>query len=231
MKIDLKEIKKGKEGHGLLIENDGYITLTEGKNKTIMESVSNSDDWYCPYPFRVYAVFQKYDVLNANGRIYPRDVLMREVEKYQDVIKDNRASGEGNHPSDTTINMSRISHRIIELHWEGKTLVGEMELNVSHGFVKYGIVTTCGDEAANLLLNGYKIGVSSRAVGSVENKLGKMIVGDDMELVAWDIVTQPSTPQAYIDFEYKGLQPYLESAQNNKSPLNEKISKIKNLLD
>jgi hypothetical protein len=118
----------------------------------------------------------------------------------------------------------------VELHWENATLVGKLELNTSEGFRRNGIVTTCWDEMANLLLNGYKIGVSSRGVGSVEQKFGQYLVGDDFELICWDIVSDPSTPGAYIG-NTENLQQYIESEQNNKPTISEKISKIKNILN
>ena len=228
-KTDLVEIKKNTCGQGLLIEHDGYISMSEGKNKRLTENVS-MDGWACPYPFIVDAVFQKYGIKNANGRIYPENILKREVEKYQQRIAEKRATGELNHPETSTIDLGRISHNIIELHWEGRTLVGKMELNLSPGYVKNGIVSTMGDMTANLLLNGYKIGVSSRGVGSVEQKMGQYIVGDDFELICWDVVADPSTPLAYIGRDEEEIMPYVESKKVEGKSLNEKINKIKNIL-
>jgi hypothetical protein len=225
-KNDLEVIKEGKTGHGILIENDGFVTLDR---KQLMEGFENGE-WHVPNPFIVDAVFQKFGIKNANGRIYPEGILKREVEKYQQKIDERRAYGEANHPSDSTINLSRVSHNIVELHWENATLVGKLELNTSEGFRRNGIVTTCGDEMANLLLNGYKIGVSSRGVGSVEQKFGQYLVGDDFELICWDIVSDPSTPGAYIG-NTENLQQYIESEQNNKPTISEKINKIKNILN
>ena len=225
-KNDLEVIKEGKTGHGILIENDGFVTLDR---KQLTESFENGE-WHVPNPFIVDAVFQKFGIKNANGRIYPEGILKREVEKYQQKINERRAYGEANHPSDSTINLSRVSHNIVELHWENATLVGKLELNTSEGFRRNGIVTTCGDEMANLLLNGYKIGVSSRGVGSVEQKFGQYLVGDDFELICWDIVSDPSTPGAYIG-NTENLQQYIESEQNNKPTISEKINKIKNILN
>ena len=230
-KTDLKEIKKNSEGKGLLIEQDGYISMSEGNNKMLKESIDNTNGWYCPYPFIVEAVFQKYGIKNANGRIYPEAILKKQVEIYQERIREKRALGECNHPQDSTIDLGRISHNIIELHWEGRTLIGKLELNVTQGFVKYGIASSLGDTVANLLLNGYKIGVSSRGVGSVEQKLGQYIVGDDFELICWDIVESPSTPNAYIGFSREELQPYLESKDySNNNVIIEKINKLKSIL-
>lgn len=231
-KNELVEIKKGKTGTGLIIDNDGYISLNEGSNRTIKEGVADGG-WHVPYPFVIDAVFQKFDIKNANGRIYPENVLKRQVEAYQQKIAEHRAYGELNHPAESTIDLGRISHNIIELHWEGHTLVGKMELNISQGFVNEGIVSTMGDMAANLLLNGYKIGVSSRGVGSVENKLGTYVVGDDFELICWDIVSDPSTNNAYITMNgHEGLESWVESKEMNskKNVINEKIQKIQRIL-
>lgn len=137
-----------------------------------------------------------------------------------------------NHPSDTTIDLGRISHNIIELHWVGKTLIGKLELNISEGFRRNGICSSYGDTVALLLLNGYKIGVSSRGVGNVEMKMGNYIVGDDFEIICWDIVSDPSTNNAFITMNgNEGLQPWIENSEKDKSKLiSEKINKIKNIL-
>ena len=228
-KKDLREIKKGEFGTGLLIENDGYISMTESiNNKKIYESVVDGE-WNVPYPFIVDAVFQKFDIKNANGRVYPERVLKKQVEIYQQKINEHRAYGELNHPAESTIDLGRISHNIIELHWEGRTLVGKLELNISEGFRRFGVVSTMGDMAANHLLNGYKIGVSSRGVGSVEQKLGQTIVGDDFELICWDIVSDPSTPGAYIGKKEELIQ-YVETKNSKKNIVNENKNKIDKIL-
>ena len=136
-----------------------------------------------------------------------------------------------NHPAESTIDLGRISHNIIECHWEKHTLVGKIEFNLTEGFRRYGICSSLGDTCANLILNGYKIGVSSRGIGSVKSVLGKTIVDDDFELLCWDIVSDPSTPNAYIG-EKEELQQYVENKENdsNKSKLNEKIGKLKKIL-
>ena len=169
---------------------------------------------------------------------YKGKVICIKVENHNFYVmcnwKTHWTSNYCNHPAESTIDLSRISHNIIELHWEGHTLLGKMEINTSEGFRKQGIVSTQGDMVANLLLNGYKIGVSSRGVGSVEQKLGQMVVGDDFELICWDVVSSPSSPGAYISANDGGdLQQYVETSQQNvdKSSLNEKISKIKQVLN
>lgn len=226
MEKDLKVIKEGKTGHGILIENDGYMFLKN--TQQITEGVDG--EWHVPHPFIVDAVFQKFGIKNANGRIYPETVLKKQVEIFQKKIQEGNAIGELNHPAESTIDLDRIAINITELHWEGRTLVGKCMINTSYGFRKHGIVSTRGDQMANLLINGIKIGVSSRGVGSVEQKLGQYIVGDDFELICWDVVSDPSTPGAWIG-QQEELQQYVESKSNDdKDTINEKINKIKNIL-
>lgn len=228
-KEDLQIIKEGKTGTGLLIEHDGYVKLNSVK--TLREGFGDGE-WHCPNPFIVDCVLQKAGIKNANGRVYPREILEREVEKYQQKIQEHRALGECNHPSDSTIDLGRISHNIVEMHWENDTVVGKLELNISEGFRRSGICSTLGDTCANLLLNGYKIGISSRAVGSVENKLGVLMVGDDLELICWDLVSDPSTPNAWLGHKEE-LQQYIESNEThkNKTIISEKLTKLKSILN
>ena len=234
-KQKLVEIKKGQTGTGLLIECDGYVSknLSSHNSKLIKEALDarENGEWYVPNPFILDVVLQKHSTKNANGRIYPEDVLKREVEKYQEMIKQRMALGECNHPQESTIDLGRISHNIVECHWEGKTLVGKIEFNLTEGFRKQGICSSFGDTCANLILNGYKIGVSSRGVGEVENRMGVNFV-KIYELICWDIVATPSTPGSYIgNKEY--LQQYIESdeTKTNKTSLNEKLNRIKNILN
>ena len=228
-KKKLVEIKRGEEGHGLLIEHDGYISIDCGNNKQLFESFRNLNEnsekpFHCPNPFIVDAVFQKFGIENANGRIYPEAILKREVEKYQIKIQERRAIGECNHPSESVIDLSRVAINIIELHWEGHTLVGKMEILVSEGFRRSGIISCQGDQVAHLLLSGIKIGVSSRGLGTVTNKMGVLYVGEDFEIVCWDVVSDPSTPNAWISDSYDNLKQYVETKEyKNKNQLLEKL--------
>lgn len=232
---NLVEIRKGESGTGLLIEHDGYISIDCGDNKKLFEDINSNtdDDFHCPRHFIVSAVFQKYGVENANGRIYPEHVLKKEVERYMTKINESRAIGELNHPSESVIDLSRVAMNIIELHWEGRTLVGKLELITSPGFRKYGIISNQADQAANLLLSGIKIGVSSRGLGTVTNKMGVLYVSDDYEIVCWDIVGDPSTPQAWITPEDNIPQQYIESKENDssKSKLFEDLEKFTDWLN
>lgn len=232
---NLVEIRKGESGTGLLIEHDGYVSVDCGDNKKLFEDINSNtdDDFYCPRHFIVSAVFQKYGVENANGRIYPEHVLKKEVERYMSMVKERNAIGELNHPSESVIDLSRVAMNIIELHWEGRTLVGKLELLTSPGFRKYGIISNQADQAANLLLSGIKIGVSSRGLGTVTNKMGVLYVSDDYEIVCWDIVSTPSTPGSWIMPNDEGLKPYVESKveDSSKSKLFEDLEKFTDWLN
>lgn len=232
-KEQLVEIKRGQTGTGLLIESDGFIDINSKENKLIKESIDDFKSGVAhdlPRPFVVSAVFQKYGIENANGRIYPETVLKREVEKYQQAIKERRAYGELNHPTESAIDGERICMNIIELHWVGHTLVGKMEIPITEGFRRYGICSNLADTVAQWIISGLRIGVSSRGLGSVTQQMGKLIVGDDYEIVCWDTVCQPSTPNAWIETEDEKLQPYLESKENDNKPVikesNDKFSKF-----
>lgn len=232
---NLVEIKKGQTGTGLLIEHDGYISSECGNNKKLFEAINAEnevgDDFHCPYPFIVDAVFQKFGIENANGRIYPEDILKREVQRYSDMISQKMAMGELNHPSESVIDLSRVAINIVELHWEGHTLVGKLEIITSPGFRKHGIISCQGDQTANLLLQGYKIGVSSRGLGTVTNKMGVLYVADDYEIVCWDVVSSPSTPGAYISMNgSKELQQYVESKKEEKPLLDDRFIKADEIL-
>lgn len=234
-KNKLVEIKRGETGTGLLIEHDaGFISVDVGENKKLFEDIRNeiaTGEFKCPYPFIVSAVFQKFGIENANGRIYPEHVLKREVEKYMAKIKEKRAIGECNHPSESVIDLSRVAMNIIELHWEGHTLVGKLEIIMSPAYIKYGMITCQGDQIANLLLQGIKIGVSSRGLGTVTNKMGVLYVADDYEIVCWDVVSDPSTPDAWITKEDEIPQQYIESKNNeNKPKLLEDLNKFEDWL-
>ena len=173
--------------------------------------------------------------LKMNKIPYSGKVMCIEVPNHTFYVMSNGKchwSKNCNHPAESTIDLGRISHNIIECHWEGNTLVGKIEFNLTEGFRKYGICSSLGDTCANLILNGYKIGVSSRGIGSVKTVLGKTIVCDDFELLCWDIVATPSTPGSYIGHK-ENLQQYVESdeSKKGKSKLNEKIERLKSILN
>lgn len=405
---ELNEVKKGQTGYGLLIEHDGHITGRKDVIDQIKEDMAHHDKFVIPDDFVVSAVFQKYGIKNANGRIYPENVLKREVQKYiENQIREHRAIGALDHPScvqlpdtqvltktgwkkicdikcgeevlsvtpDKKIEVKRVTkvinepykgkmihlkgrfiditvtpnhkfpvldryekwkgfytaqdilennisdqshsylfktfecddlsvlselseedvknilqlhtknidlskkslsvteeeydghvyclevednhtfymmgksghclwsgnsstlsghdvtHNILDLRWEGRTLVGEMKLHLSPGYKRYGICSTSGDLVANMILDGIQVGVSSRAVGSVEQKMGTLIVGDDLELIGWDVVIENSTPGALVKVNPADLQPFIESQEkSNDNLISEKIQKISKIL-
>ena len=135
-----------------------------------------------------------------------------------------------NHPAETVIDLDRIAINIIELHWEGNTLVGKMEIPVSEGFRRFGIISTRADQVAYLILSDLLIGVSSRGLGSVEKVMGKLIVKDDYEIICWDVVSDPSTPNAYIVKNKEQLSLYIEDNAKKGNVLIEKLEKFNNWL-
>ena len=212
---DIKLIKGGEKGFGLLVEQDaGYISPTEERNLPFINEINKlpNQGKIMPDPLVVVVVLQKYDVKNLNGRIYGESILKAQAQEYQKLIEARAAVGELDHPESSIIAGDRISHNITKIWWENATLMGEMEIIMSPGFTNYGIVSTKGDEVANLLRNRIRIGVSSRGVGSLEeDRQGNAIVQDDFELICWDVVTAPSTPGSYIFNNREESKPFVES--------------------
>ena len=136
------------------------------------------------------------------------------------------------HPEQTSLSGHDVTHVITNLQWQGHTLIGEMELHLSPGYRRYGICSTSGDLVANMLLDDILVGVSSRGVGTVSQRLGVLEVEDDFELISWDVVLEPSTPNAYISRNMQDLVQYIEAdeTKNQKPLVNEKLEKIKNIV-
>lgn len=229
---DIKVLRAGQSGFGFLIEQDaGFISPDEPRNQPFINEIKKLETGKLTImePLIVYVVLQKFGVLNRNGRVYPQHILVKQNEVYQTAIRERRAVGELDHPESSVIAGDRISHNIIETWWEGHTLMGKMEILMTPGFINFGIVSTKGDEVANLLRNRIKIGVSSRGVGSLkEGKDGTQIVQDDFEIICWDVVTAPSTPDAWIFKSKEEAQPFVENERKkgNRKPLNENLDKF-----
>lgn len=227
--MDLQLIKAGKTGFGYLIEHDaGYISPIEPRNEPLIREFKKLEQGHHleTGSLVVYVVLQKFNVKNRNGRIYPEHLLKQQNEIYQQAIRERRAVGELDHPESSVIAGDRISHNIIETWWEGHTLMGKMEILMSKGYINYGIVSTKGDEVANLLRNNIMIGVSSRGVGSLKEVKGDFIVQDDFELICWDVVTAPSTPSSWMFKDKAEAKPYVENVQIKKAALNESLDKF-----
>tara|TARA_Y100000310_G_C20377154_1_gene666284 strand:+ start:83 stop:775 length:693 start_codon:yes stop_codon:yes gene_type:complete len=214
------EILKGNEFNkkGILIEYDaGYISPNQNKHFINEINKLTTGGQIIEEPLIVYAVLQKYGVENKNDRIYPENILKREAENYLKLINDKRAMGESDHPESSIVSISRISHNVTELWWEGNVLMGKLEIIMSPGFVTQGIISCEGDLIANLLRKGLKIGVSSRGVGSLEKEHGKNIVQDDFELICWDVVTSPSTPGSWIYDEEPTPEEQMSESKEKKN--------------
>ena len=164
----------------------------------------------------VKGVLQRAESKNQNGRVYPREVLLREVEKYSGTnVKERRALGELDHPESSVVNLNNASHNILEMHWDGDDLLGTVEV----------LSTPAGNILKELFRSGIKLGISSRGLGSVEpvneadGEEGTVEVQDDFELIAFDFVSNPSTHGAF-------MRPVNESVQHNNPETN--IAKIVN---
>ena len=213
-------------GKGILVEYDaGYISPEENK-----KVISEMKDLDFSKDLILYAVLQKYDTPNKNGRIYPESLLKRENEKCQSLIKKGSALNELNNPSSSLIDLDRVSHSILETWWDGKILMGKIKLFTSPGWQKMGIVSTKGDQAAMLLMNGATLGISSRGVGSLKNIKGQNIVQDDFELVCFDLVSSPSTPGAYIFKDPSDRDQFQEEVQE-KPIMDDRMKKLMGGLD
>jgi hypothetical protein len=211
--MDLKIIKPGEIGKGILIENDGWVSPRTEHNSFILEQKSYLDH---SKPFEFYAVLQKYNTPNRNGRIYPKKILEREAENYKKMIQKGTSLSELNHPESSLIDLDRVSHIINEVWWEGPVLMGKLKLLTSPGFHERGIVSTKGDMAANYLRQGVTLGISSRGVGSLKKVGEQNEVQDDFELICFDLVSSPSTPGAYLFLNKEDKHMYEENLEEEK---------------
>jgi len=216
-----------KDGRKLLIEYDaGHVSPDE--NKKILQEAMDLD---FSKDLILYAVLQKYDTPNKNGRIYPKSILYRENDKYQSLIKKGSALNELNHPSSSLIDLDRVSHSILETWWDGKMLMGKIKLFTSPGWKKMGIVSTKGDQAAMLLMNGATLGISSRGVGSLKQVKGENIVQEDFELVCFDLVSSPSTPGAYVFKDPSERDQFQEEVQEKPVVVDDRMKRLMGKLD
>ena len=165
----------------------------------------------------VEGVIQRADAKNQNGRVYPKSILEREVERYIDgPVSENRALGELDHPESMVINLKNVSHNIKKLWWNGDDLMGKVEV----------LPTPSGNILKELFLNKITVGISSRGMGSVQSLgEGTVEVQDDFELLCWDFVSTPSTQGAFMT--PTGLSEGFKPQHNNKySKINSLVSDI-----
>jgi len=132
---------------------------------------------------------QTADKQNGNGRVYPYEVLKREMDNYMKVVEDMRACGELDHPDDSVVNLKNVSHVITDVWWEGKDVMGKIKV----------LDTPSGRILKDLVNAGVKLGISSRGLGSVKEGIGGTVtVESDFQLICFDMVSEPSTPNAYV---------------------------------
>ena len=162
-------------------------------------------------------ICQKAGTKNGNGRVYRKETLSRELQNYQKAISERRSLGELDHPDDSVINLKNASHLVTKMWWDGDNVMGKIEV----------LDTPSGRILKDLVLAGVKLGISSRGLGSVKQEKGQTIVEDDFQLICFDMVSEPSTPGAYLKKQSdvnmnQGINVYLSESKN---------SKIENLID
>tara|TARA_R110002020_G_scaffold17999_5_gene63567 strand:- start:481 stop:1080 length:600 start_codon:yes stop_codon:yes gene_type:complete len=138
---------------------------------------------------------QEADVQNGNGRVYPMTIMEREVKKYAQLVEDRRALGELDHPDSSIINLVNVSHMVTEVWMDGPSVMGKIKV----------LETPSGQILKALVESGVKTGISSRGMGSVTERMGKTIVEDDFQLICFDIVSEPSTPNAFMSLQESKL--------------------------
>lgn len=176
-------------------ENKYIISEYYNFNSPTREAIMEAEKTYSP--IIMSGILQKADTLNKNGRVYPYEILKREADKYMELIKENVAGGELDHPSSSVVSLANVSHRVTDMWWEGKELWGKVQL----------AETQAGETLKGLLKSGFKLGISSRGIGSVKSHSGNDVVQEDFELIAFDFVSNPSTPNAYLFRESKQMKP------------------------
>jgi len=169
--------------------------------------------------YKIRGVFMQADVKNRNGRVYPMDVLQKEVTKYnKNFIQQKRAFGELGHPDGPTVNLERVSHMITSLVPDGKDFIGEAKI----------LETPMGKIVKNLMDEGAKLGVSSRGMGSLDQKKGGNYVRDDFYLAtAADIVADPSAPNAFVE----GIMEGKEWVWNNGALIEAELVELRQKFD
>ena len=143
----------------------------------------------------VSGVLQRAGAKNQNGRVYPKDILSREVQQYQQLIDERRALGELDHPDSSVVNLQNVSHNVVEIGWEGDDVVGKVEI----------LPTPSGNILRELFKSGIRLGISSRGMGSVKDGADGLEVQEDFNLIAFDFVSNPSTHGAFLSPVNEGV--------------------------
>jgi len=166
-------------------------------------------------------VCQKAGVKNGNGRIYRKETLQREVENYQKSIRERRALGELDHPDDSVVNLKNTSHLATKMWWDGDSVMAKFEV----------LDTPAGRILKDLLKAGIKLGISSRGLGTVRESNGQTMVEDDFQLICFDMVSEPSTPGAYLRKQSGNVDTEISVYLNESNNTLTKEQKINNIID
>jgi hypothetical protein len=209
---------------------DRYISNNDG-TKRLIKGENTRDMWFLNFSKTKGIYLDKrflevYEEDNTDGYVYSVDV----PNHVYYVRSNNKSHWSGN---SSLIDLDRVSHSITEIWWDGNILMGKIKLLTSPGWKKMGIVSTKGDQAAMLIMNGATLGISSRGVGSLKNIKGQNIVQEDFELVCFDLVSSPSTPGAYVFSDLKDRDLYQEEMvkqDNGITKMTNLMSKLDNFL-
>ena len=144
----------------------------------------------------VEGILATAEVKNGNGRYYKKELWDREMQKYDQLVKERRSMGELDHPESTVINLKNVSHIVTGYNWDGDQLMGKIEI----------LPTPSGNILKELIKNGITVGVSSRGMGSLEQNGSVMEVQDDFELLCWDFVSTPSNPGSFMSVLQEGKE-------------------------
>ena len=183
--------------------------LTESEKRKVMEGA-----------VYLVGICQKSGTKNGNGRVYRKETLQREIENYQNAIKERRSLGELDHPDDSVINLKNASHLVTKMWWSDGDVMGKIEV----------LDTPSGKILKSLVKSGIKLGISSRGLGSTREEKGQTIVEDDFQLICFDMVSEPSTPGAYLSRSKSPTSVSMEPSINTYIN-EEKKSNIDDLLE
>jgi len=161
----------------------------------------------------VEGILATAEVKNGNGRYYSKDLWNREIDKYKELVNENRAMGELDHPESSVVNLKNVSHNIKDMWWDGDNVMGKIEI----------LSTPSGNILKELIKAGVTVGVSSRGMGSLKQMGEVMEVQDDFELLCWDFVSTPSNPDSFMHLVNEGLD---FSKQTTYKKVNSIISEI-----
>lgn len=220
----MKILEAREIGTGILIEREGYTNQIVTSSSIINEGVGNLvRDSKSTY---IECILQKANVKNKNGRVYSKQILDRELQKYIQQVQDRNSFGEVCHPdrSDISLRSQDLGLLVVDFWWKNETLWGVIELLTSIKYDNDGTIGCQADYIADLLKKKCKLGISSRGLGSVKQQNGVLVVQSDFELIGWDLVSSPSTPDAYL---YKSVDSD-EIKNVNESVVKKQLTELEN---